>query len=150
MDDKRSSPDFLFVVEFTGLPCSPAKQKSCACPKPSSPALFPAGEGRRQFEITDLSLCHLSQRFVAEIQKPSCVCSHLAITESKIDAADVNSAAANLENDRVFAVGRLLQHGLFHERVRVAAGDKVDAVNLRRDLSVAHLVSLRIRIIAKM
>ena len=34
--------------------------------------------------------------------------------------------------------------------MRVTAGDKVDAVNLRRDLSVAHLVSLRIRIIAKM
>src|SRR5437660_9423322 len=92
----------------------------------------------------------LSQRFVSQIQKPSRVCGDLAVAQSKIDAADVNAAAANLENDRVFAVRRLLQHGLFHERVRMTAGDKVDAVNLRRDLGVAHLVSLRIRIIAKM
>ena len=47
-----------------------------------------------------------------------------AIFHSEVHPADVDSAATNLEDNRVPPVRRLLRDGFFHERVGVAAGDE--------------------------
>ena len=87
----------------------------------------------------------LSQRLIAQIQQASRRARNLTITHSEIDATDKDATAPDLENDCVFAGWILLQHWLFHERVRVTAGDKVYAVNLRGNLGVANLFASWLR-----
>src|SRR5437764_5100691 len=91
----------------------------------------------------------LGQRLIPQIQQPSRARDDVSILHLKIDATDIDAALADLEDDRVFACGILLQHRLFHERVRVAAGDEVDAAHLRGDLRIADFAVPRIRVIAK-
>ena len=51
----------------------------------------------------------------------------------------MNSALAHLKDHRLIAARLSLKHGLFHERVRVAAGDEVDSINLRCHEGIASL-----------
>src|SRR5438067_3426887 len=92
----------------------------------------------------------LGQRLIPPIQQSSRARDDASILHLEIDATDIDAALADLEDDRVFACGILLEHRLFHERVRVAAGDEVNAVHLRSDLCVADFVVPRIRVIAEM
>src|SRR5437763_5448002 len=97
-----------------------------------------------------LKFVGLGQRVISQIQQPSRARDDVSILDLEIDATDIDTALADLEDDRVFACGIFLEHGLFHERVRVAAGAEVDAAYLRRDLRIADFVVSRIRVIAKM
>src|SRR6185436_19572141 len=57
----------------------------------------------------------------------------------EINPADIDAALAHLKDDGVLT-GRLFsQHRRSHECVRVAAGDEVNAINLRGNLGVAYL-----------
>ena len=83
----------------------------------------------------------LRERLVSQIQQSSSVRHDLPVFDREIYTTDVDSAPTHLENNRVVTGRRLLQHWLFHERVRVAAGNEIDAVNLRCDLRIANFVS---------
>src|SRR5437764_15427389 len=91
----------------------------------------------------------LGQRLIPQIQQPSRARNDVSILHLEIDATDIDAALADLEDDRVFACGILLEHRLFHERVRVAAGDEVNAVHLRSDLCVADFVFRRFGLLAE-
>src|SRR5258706_5908124 len=90
------------------------------------------------------------QRPVSQVQQSPGTRDNVPILHLKIDPTDIDAALTDLEDDRVLACGILLQHRLFHEGVRVAAGDEVDAAHLRGDLRIADFVVPRIRVIAKM
>src|SRR5881296_1217899 len=92
----------------------------------------------------------LRHHLISQIQQSSGVPRHLAVFDREIDTTDIDSAATHLENNRVLAGGRLLQHRLFHERVRVAAGNEIDAVDLRGDLCISNLISPLVWIVPEM
>src|SRR5438034_5897002 len=78
------------------------------------------------------------------------MCRDLAVAHCEIDAPDIDSAAANLEDNGVFARRALLQHGLLHESVCMTAGNKIDAVNLRGNLRVADPAVPTLRVVTEM
>src|SRR2546421_9606537 len=92
----------------------------------------------------------LGQCLISQVQQPSRARDDVSILHLEIDATDIDAALADLEDDRVFAFRILLEDRLFHERVRVAAGDEVYAVHLSGDLRITDFVVPRIRVIAKM
>src|SRR5438128_2228150 len=84
--------------------------------------------GRDRVLIDRLTL--LSQRLVAQIQQASRPSCNLPRAKREIYASQINSTLANLKDDGLFARWLLLQNGRFHERMRVAAGDKINSVHL--------------------
>src|SRR6185503_18063990 len=76
---------------------------------------------------------------VPQIQQLRVEGSHSSAAESEVNPTQMNSALAHLKDHRLIAARLSLKHGLFHERVRVAAGDEVNSINLRRHHRIASL-----------
>src|SRR6201988_3254774 len=76
---------------------------------------------------------------VPQIQQARIDRSQFAVAEGEIDATYVDAAFAYLKDKRLRAARLRLHHRLFHECMRVAAGDKVDAIDLRRDHRIASI-----------
>ena len=85
---------------------------------------------------------------VAQIKQASGVSRDTLPAHREINAANVDAAFADLKNHCVFARRLAREDGALHKSVRVAARNKVYAVNLRDELRIAKLARLRLWIIA--
>src|SRR6185369_4504706 len=74
---------------------------------------------------------------IPQVEQPSRRSDEFSSSKCEVDAADINPALADFEDQRLGAAGLSRRDGLFHENVRVAAGDVVDTVNLRRKERIA-------------
>src|SRR6185503_2419445 len=80
----------------------------------------------------------------------SCPRSNLTGTHREIDSTKVNTSLANLKDDCVFARRLFLDDRLGHKSVSMTAGDKIDSINLSRNLRITNLSSFRNFVITKM
>src|SRR5262249_5820664 len=92
----------------------------------------------------DLELNRLPLNRRSRIKQPASCGDQLSSPESEIDSAQINSALADLKDQRLRSTRLHLLDRPLHEEMAVSTGDEVNPVDLRGELAVVNAVASRI------
>src|ERR1041384_3291597 len=95
----------LQVSYFRRMPAAkvwpPAQHRSWSYSRHRAPA--------HELDLWLLRQPFLTKRVISQIQQPACARDDVSILHLKVDATDIDTAFADLEDDRVFAFGILCE-----------------------------------------